>query len=174
MNSYLEIFTRAAATARPLLVAHDLTAHVGCWHDSAVLKVQKSRWTNASALNEPADAGIFFSIWIEAESLKKKQAFYNIHALELRALEGFLIQSRDFAAAFRAAFADSAHKWPHVSTDYGPQTLMQGWIALDLPRFETDIALLIERFLPLTTVIDGLLDSRTAAHRSAGRVSPAR
>lgn len=160
MKSYLEIFNRSAAAARPLLASRQIETHVGCWHESAVLKLQKPRWTPTAPSAASTDTGIFFSIWVEAKSLKKKQAFYNIHALKLRSLDGFSIQSREFAAAFRSAFAASARNWPHVSTDHGPQTLMEGWIDLDLARLESDVTHLVCNFIPLAALIDTLLDQR--------------
>lgn len=162
LDPYLEIFGRVAARVRPLLVARQIEAHVGCWHEAAVLKLQKRRWANQSPAGGPSEVGIFFSVWIDSKGLKQRRAFYNIHALKLRSLDGYAIQSREFAAAFRSAFAGSVHDWPHVFTDYGPQTLMQGWIELDSPRFEEDVAALACRFIPLAELIDDLLDQRTA------------
>ena len=138
MHTCLEVFGRCAAQAHPLLASKQIEAHVGRWHDSAVLKLQKCHWTPAVPAAASADAGIFFSIWVEDKSLKKNQVFYNLHALKLRSFDRHSIQSREFAAAFRTAFARFAHDWPRVSVDYGPQTLMQGWIDLDLARLETD------------------------------------
>lgn len=162
MDARLDIFERAGARVRPLLADRQIEAHVGCWHESAVLKLQKRRWTNQPPLGAPSDAGVFFSVWIDAKGLKQGRAFYNIHALKLRSLEGHSIQSRDFAAAFRSAFSASASEWPNVSTDYGPQTLMQGWIALDPARLENDVAVLARRFVTLAPLIDTLLDQRVA------------
>jgi len=161
MNSYLEIFGRVAAQVRPVLAARQIETHVGCWHEAAVLKLQKRRWANQPPAAGPSESGIFFSVWVDAKGLKQRRAFYNIHALKLRSLDGCAIQSREFAAAFRAAFAGSARNWPQVSTDYGPQTLMEGWIELDSPRFEDDVAELTRRFLPLAELLDALLDQRT-------------
>ncbi len=160
MNSYLEMFARVAARVRPLLVARQIEAHVGCWHESAVLKLQKRRWANQPPVAGPSEIGIFFSVWVDATGLKQRRAFYNLHALKLRSLEGYSIQSREFAAAFRSAAAESIRDWPHVSTDYGPQTLMQGWIELDSPRVEDEVAELVRRFIPLAERVDKLLDQR--------------
>ncbi len=161
MNTYLKIFDRVAARVRPLLVAPQIEVHVGCWHEAAVIKLQKRRWANQSPVAAPSDVGIFFSVWVDAKGLKQQRAFYNLHALKLRSLDGYSIQSREFAAAFRSAAAESIRDWPHVSTDYGPQTLMQGWIELDSPRFEDDIADLARRVIPLAELVDKLLDQRT-------------
>lgn len=159
-NAYLEIFDRVAARVRPLLAARQIAAHAGCWHESAVLKLQKRRWSNQPPAAGPSEVGLFFSVWVDAKGIKQRRAFYNIHALKLRSLAGHAIQSREFAAAFRSAFTPSKADWPHVSTDYGPQTLMQGWIGLDSPRFEDDVAELARRFIPLAELVDRLLDQR--------------
>ena len=161
MNAHLEIFDRVVVRMQPLLSAGQIEAHVGWWHESAVLKLQKRQWTNQPPLPGPSEAGVFFSVWVDAKGLKQGRAFYNIHALKLRSLEGHAIQSRDFASAFRAGFTASASEWPNVSTDYGPQTLMQGWIELDAVRLESDVAALVRRFVALAPLIDTLLDQRT-------------
>jgi hypothetical protein len=49
---------------------------------------------------------------------------------------------------------------PNVSVDYGQLTLMQGWIEVDLNRFEKDTLVLLERFEPISPLIDRLLESR--------------
>lgn len=161
MNSYLEMFDRVAVGVGPVLAARQIEAHVGCWHESAVLKLQKRRWANQPPVAGPSEVGIFFSVWVDAKGLKQQRAFYNLHALKLRSLDGYSIRSREFAAAFRSAAGEAVRDWPHVSMDYGPQTLMQGWIELDSPRFEDDIADLVRRFIPLAELVDKLLDQRT-------------
>jgi hypothetical protein len=45
---------------------------------------------------------------------------------------------------------------PNVSVDYGQLTLMQGWIEVDLNRFEKDTLVLLERFEPISPLIDRL------------------
>ena len=85
---------------------------------------------------------------------------YNIHALKLRQLEGYSITSRDFAHDFRKGFAPTRNTWPNVSVDYGPLTLMQGWIKVDANRLEEDLLALMERFQHLSPLIDRLLESR--------------
>lgn len=163
MKIHLERFRRIGDAVQPSLQSHQLEASVGLWHDSAVLKVQKHHWREPSSDGSP-EAGIFFSIWVEAKSLKKNQAFYNIHALRLRNLSGYTLQSREFAEAFRARFQHQKDAWPQVSLDYGPQTLMQGWISLDSERLDEEMTALIRLFIPVATIIDELLDARKAAN----------
>jgi hypothetical protein len=49
---------------------------------------------------------------------------------------------------------------PNARGNYGPLTLMQGWIQVDSNSLEKDILLLMERFEQLTLLIDRLLDAR--------------
>ena len=102
----------------------------------------------------------FFSVWMNEVSTRKNHANYNIHALKLRQLEGYSITSRDFANDFRKIFASMRNAWPNVSVDYGPLTLMQGWIKIDQNSFEKDTLALMERFKHLSPLIDRLLESR--------------
>ncbi len=60
---------------------------------------------------------------------RRNRANYNIHALKLRQLKGYSVTSRDFAKELRDNFENIRGRWPNVSVDYGPLTLMQGWIA---------------------------------------------
>jgi hypothetical protein len=122
--------------------------------------VQKRRWTEEPAGPDSAKAEIFFSIWVEEKGVKKNQAFYNIHALRVRNLSAYSLQSREFAAAFRERFSRQKSVWPEVSVTYGPQTLMQGWIALDEDRLEEEVVRLVHLFIPLSDTIDDLLDQR--------------
>jgi hypothetical protein len=137
-----------------------LTCKQGFYKDCAVLKLQKASWTNDPMDRVQNQTGIFFSIWIDKEAASKSRANYNIHALKLRQLEGYAITSRDFANDFRNGFASVRNAWPNVSVDYGPLTLMQGWIEVDQNSFEKDALVLMERFKRLSPLIDGLLDSR--------------
>src|SRR6202043_4285614 len=79
-------------------------------------------------------SGIFFSIWIDEKAASDNRANYNIHALKLRALKGYSITSRDFATEFGSKFATGV--WPNVRVNYGPLTLMQGWVEVEPATFE--------------------------------------
>ncbi len=103
--------------------------------------------------------GIFFSVWVDAESLGRNRAKYNIHALKLRMLRGYSITSRDFASDFRQSFAAYSSGWPNVSVQHGPLTLMQGCSAIGQDG-ETDLLALLNRFEPLGALIDRLLEAR--------------
>jgi hypothetical protein len=126
----------------------------------SVLKLQKASWTNDPMDRLQNSSGIFFSIWMNEVLAMENRTRYNIHALKLRRLEGYSITSRDFAEDFRKGFASTRGTWPNVSVNYGPLTLMQGWIEVDSNSFEEDILGLMERFRHLSPLIDRLLESR--------------
>lgn len=132
----------------------------GFYDGCSVLKLQKASWTNDPVDQIRNESGIFFSLWIDEKAASKSKANYNIHALKLRQLKGYSITSRDFANDFRQGFAPMRDAWPNVSVDYGPLTLMQGWIEVDLHHLEKDILVLMERFKHVGPLIDRLLESR--------------
>jgi hypothetical protein len=141
-------------------VRDGLICKQGIYKDSSVLKLQKATWTNDRMDRVPNETGIFFSIWMNEKAGGHSRANYNIHALKLRQLEGYSITSRDFADDFRKNFASMRSAWPNVSVDYGPLTLMQGWVEVDLNTFEKDALALMERFEQVSPLIDRLLESR--------------
>jgi hypothetical protein len=132
----------------------------GFYKACSVLKLQKASWTNDPMDRVQNKSGIFFSIWFNEASMRKNRANYNVHALKLRQLEGYSITSRDFASDFRNGFASMRAAWPNVRIDYGPLTLMEGWIQVDAERFEQNILGLMERFRQISPLIDRLLESR--------------
>lgn len=137
-----------------------LVCKQGFYKACAVLKLQKASWTNDPMDRVQNESGIFFSIWIDEDAARRSLAKYNIHALKLRQLKGYSIASREFANDFRNGFAPARNTWPNVSVDYGPLTLMEGWIGVDSNKFEKDILVLMERFIHLSPLIDRLLESR--------------
>ncbi len=155
---------------RPRKNANGLVCKVGRYHGCAVIKLQKPAWTNDSMRKVPNQTGVFFSVWIDPKSIGV--ARYNIHSLKLGKLKHHHIITGDFARAFRRAFARSIKSWPNVRTDYGPQTLMQGWIESHRPRFERDVTALLNRFQLLCPMIDRFLEDCAAPSRR--RSTPAR
>ena len=140
---------------------HDgLVCKVGFYKACSVLKLQKASWTNDPMDCVQNTSGVFFGIWINKESARKNRAIYNIHALKLRQLEGYSVTSRDFANEFRKGFASTRNTWPNVSVNYGPVTLMQGWIEVDSNSFEEGVLFLMDHFNELSPLIDRLLESR--------------
>jgi hypothetical protein len=132
----------------------------GFYKGCSVLKLQKASWTNDRMDHVQNKTGIFFSIWIDEKAARKGRANYNIHALKLRQLKDYSITSRDFANDFRDGFATMRDSWPNVRVDYGPLTLMQGWIEIDPKSFEDGILVLLERFKHVSSLIDRLLELR--------------
>jgi hypothetical protein len=133
---------------------------VGIWLDSVVLKIQKKSWINTAPTSRPFKESIFFSIWLNDELIRDRKLYYNIHALKLRQLVGYSIKSREFADAFRARFKPFEKRWPNVSVNFGPLTLMEGWIALDDENLEAIIMDLAYKFLEIEFIIDDLLEAR--------------
>lgn len=164
---YLDIFNKAANQLdQYLLSQHQLEVKVGEWLQSAVLKMQKLSWLNQSETARPFEESIFFSIWASKESISKNRLYYNIHALKLRELKNYSIQSREFAAAFRSRFKAFGNKWPNVSTDFGPLTLMQGWINTDTENFENEVLSLANNFIEIQFIINDLLEERKKIQQS--------
>jgi len=156
---YLDKFQQIAGTLdKELLSRHKMEYKVGEWMHSPVLKMQKRSWM-AAGLKE-FEHSVFFSIWVSDDTLKSNKLYYNIHALQLRSLTGYSIKSREFAAAFRTRFAVFAQKWPNVSLDFGPQTLMEGWVAIDVLTLDQDVRDLAGKFLEIEDIIDQLFAER--------------
>lgn len=137
-----------------------LVCKLGQYKNCCVLKLQKPSWTNDPMHWIQNQSGIFFSVWNDSTSQKKDRIFYNIHALKLRELRGYAITGRDFAGDFRDRFEAMRDQWPNVRVDFGPATLMQGWIAKEEHMLGKNILLLMERFRRLSPIIDDLLTSR--------------
>jgi hypothetical protein len=138
----------------------DLVCKEGFYSGCPVIKLQKAAWTNDSMRSVPNQSGIFFSVWLDEKGLAKNRAHYNVHALKLRQLEGYKLTSIDFAKHFRQAFKRYQKAWPNVRVDYGPLTLMEGWIEIDLNTFEHDVLELMNGFAQLSRIIDELLGPR--------------
>lgn len=100
--------------------------------------------------------GIFFSVWLGNKDVETNRLNYNIHALKLGSQKSCGVKPVAFARAFRSRFTFTG--WPNINTDYGPQTLMQGWLPLQPRTFEQDVLGLIERFASMHHTIDELLN----------------
>ena len=135
-----------------------LELKVGVWLESVVLKIQKKAWLNSSATAQPFRESVFFSIWVHDATLAKCRLSYNIHALKMRELKNYTIQSRDFAQAFRTRFEPYQSQWPNVNVQYGPLTLMEGWAPI--ANLDTLIPELANKFLEIAPIIDELLAER--------------
>lgn len=156
---YLESFQKIVNQLdSKLLNEKSIEVAVGVYLDSVFIKLYKKSW--ASDFDKPltAESRIFFSIWINDSLIKKQKIMYNIHALKLRKLKDYKIESRKFAEIFREIFKDYKSNWPNVSVNHGPLTLMEGWIKIDLHNFHEEILKLTNNFLEIEYLIDNTLN----------------
>lgn len=157
-NNYLPLFKKAADKLdKKLLHEKQIEVAVGIVLDSVFLKLYKKSWANPSQDPLTAESRIFFSVWINDSTIAKQKISYNIHAFKLRKLKGYTIESRKFAETFRAYFKNSEPKWENVSVDFGPLTLMEGWMTLDEKKTEDDLLQLSRNFLEIEHLIDSTL-----------------
>ena len=160
-NHYLNKFQEIADQLdKKRFQENQLELKVGVWLESVALKIQKKSWINDAATAKPFQESVFFSIWINDELIQAEKISYNLHALKMRELKGYSIKSREFAEAFRSAFKSYEKDWPNISTDYGPLTLMEGWVKIDLNEFNNEVLRLAYDFLIVQHIIDGLLSER--------------
>lgn len=124
---------------------------------SVALKVYKPEWSSNPQSPLDASSRIFFSIWISDKTIEEGRLYYNIHALKLRELKGYKIQSRNFAEDFRNRFTKHQKNWNNVSVKYGPLTLMQGWCEFKQENFQQDTIKLSQSFLEISPIIDETL-----------------
>jgi hypothetical protein len=157
-KSYLDKFEKAAERLnRELLDEKQIEASVGIYLDSVCLKLYKRSWANKFEDPLNSKSRIFFSIWVNDATIKEHRLFYNIHALKLRKLNGYTIESRKFADTFRKSFKEFEHKWQNVSVKFGPLTLMEGWLEIDLENFQDAILKLANGFLEIEQLVDKTL-----------------
>jgi len=155
---YLQKFQQAADQLdKDLLGQHQLEVAVGVVLDSVYLKLYKKSW--ATALQDPltAESRIFFSIWVNAQTVADQEILYNIHTFKLRHLKGYKISSIKFAEAFREGFKNFAQQWPNVSVAFGPLTLMEGRVKVDLKDFQEELTELSRYFFEIVPLVDDSL-----------------
>ncbi|BAP30440.1 uncharacterized protein CHSO_1403 [Chryseobacterium sp. StRB126] len=126
--------------------------------ESAALKIYKSHWYGDSKLSEEPSGRIFFSVWINEKTIEEGRIYYNIHALKLRELKNYNIASKDFAQNFRYEFSKHQKDWPNVNVNFGPLTLMQGWIEMKNDTIRKDVYLLAQKFMKISSIIDKVLE----------------
>ncbi|MDC8101190.1 hypothetical protein [Chryseobacterium rhizosphaerae] len=127
--------------------------------ESVALKVYKPEWSGDHQSPLDAVGRIFFSVWVNDKAIQEDRIYYNIHALKVRELRNYRISGRNFAQDFRTEFLKYHKDWPNVSVQYGPLTLMQGWIQLKNDRIQKDVYELVQNFLKISSIIDHILDS---------------
>jgi hypothetical protein len=156
---YLNKFQKAADKLdKKLLYKKQVESAVVLYgKDCVVLKLYKRSWANQSQDPLTSNSRIFFSVWISDSSIKEHKILYNIHALKLRQLKGYSIQSRKFADSFRGSFKAFEHKWKNVSVNFGPLTLMEGWLKIDPGNFQNEILELANNFLGIDHLVDDTL-----------------
>jgi hypothetical protein len=155
---YLDRFQKTADKLdAKLLKNKNMEVATGIVLHSVFLKLYKKSWTNSFHDPLNAESRIFFSVWVNDSAVKQQKVFYNIHALKLRNLKGYSIQSRKFAEIFRQRFTAFSSQWQNVSLEFGPLTLMEGWIKLDPANFQNQILKLANNFLQIEYLIDDTL-----------------
>ena len=156
---YLHEFQKVAAQLDKKLLSKKKieSAVVMYGEDCVVLKLYKRSWTNELHSPLTSASRIFFSVWLNDSTIGEQKIFYNIHALKLRQLKGYSIQSRRFAGIFRNSFKNFEHKWENVSVNFGPLTLMEGWLKMDLRNFQCEILKLANNFLEIEHLVDETL-----------------
>jgi hypothetical protein len=166
---YLKIFQEAAARLLSAKLSRSgIDVKVDIWLESVCLKMQKRSWLNEQT-TKPFRESVFFSVWVNEQTIQENILMYNIHALQMRQLKGYEIKSRAFAEAFRHEFLRHQKNWPHVSTSFGPLTLMEGWVRLDQGPLEQAVLQrwffkLISLSEVLTIIIKKILDSANDSH----------
>jgi hypothetical protein len=159
ISSYLENLQKVANQLdQKILAEKSIEVSVGVYLDSVFIKLYKKSWANNPQEALTAESRIFFSVWISDSTIKKQQIMYNIHALKLRKLKGYKIESRKFADIFRDSFKAYSQKWPNVSTNHGPLTLMEGWIKYDLENLQDDVLKIANTFFEIEHLIDEALN----------------
>ncbi|RLJ31645.1 hypothetical protein CLU97_1081 [Chryseobacterium sp. 7] len=159
---YLEKFHQTVSgIPQETLSKYGLKLSVVTILESVSLKAYKPEWSGDPQSPLDAEGRIFFSVWVNDKAIREKKIFYNIHALKLRMLKAYKISSRDFAQNFRKEFSIHQKEWPNVSVDYGPLTLMEGWIELSTDQMENDVRELVQKFLKISPIIDNLLEQYT-------------
>ncbi|MEP6674921.1 MAG: hypothetical protein ABJA78_07190 [Ferruginibacter sp.] len=157
-KKYLETFQRATSKLdQKRLQKKQIEVAAGIVLDCPFLKLYKRSWASPSKDPLTATSRIFFSVWLSNAGAEEQKIFYNIHAFKLRQLKGYSIQSRKFADAFRKHFKQEKQQWPNVSVQYGPLTLMEGWLKVDLEDFLDETLELANNFLKIEYLIDETL-----------------
>jgi hypothetical protein len=157
-KNYLHAFQKTADQLDKIrLKEKRIEVAVGIVLNSVFLKLYKKSWANEVQDPLTSEARIFFSVWVNDSTIKDKKLFYNIHALKLRKLKGYRIESGKFATTFRTQFRNFEHQWENVSVDFGPLTLMEGWLKVDLESFQNQVSGLANNFLEIEHLVDETL-----------------
>ena len=152
VNYAKEFHTAASQIDKKLLAQKQLKVWVGTFQECDVLKIYKQSWANPNEDPITSPSRIFFSIWVDPA--KEEKLLYNIHALKLRQLKGYKVESRKFAEVFRREFKAFAHDWENVNINHGPLTLMQGFVTPESKDLKNAVLKLTGHFLKIQHLID--------------------
>jgi hypothetical protein len=159
MQNHMAIFnTLKSVRAEEFLSQHGLIIKTGEGLGAAILKLMKPAWSTDSPTELLNSNGLFFSVWVDAQSQAKGIARYNLRAMKLREIKGEAFAAREFARSFRAQAKDDLEGLPNWSYPKGPVTLFEGHFALDTETLHAETSKLMDRFAKLTPMLDGLLD----------------
>jgi len=125
--------------------------------DVPPLYLAKSHWTNRFDEDRESTIGIFCALWVAPTLLKKKKFAYNIHAKTIQKLPEYNLKPKTFATEFRKLVSPHVAKWPGISLDYGPSTLLQGKETCELDSFAEKVEERILGFVDIYHHIDDLL-----------------
>jgi hypothetical protein len=157
---YLSKFRKSADQLdKKRLNEKQLEIFVGVVLNSVGLKLYKKEWSSDKIDPVNSRSRIFFSIWVNDDTLIENKILYNIHAFKLRELKGYSITSREFAINFRKDFEKHRGNWENVSVKFGPLTLMEGWKNFDVNNLENSIVTLSNNFLEIEYLIDKTLEA---------------
>lgn len=158
LEKYLKEFKKAAQLldTKPFN-EKNIQIQTGIWLDAVVLRIQKRHWANNPEEKPHSGAAIFMSIWLDEKSITNQRILYNMHALRLRQLNNYKLQSRAFANSFRKKLTPLKKLWPNISTDFAPQTLMEGWTTLSPQNLQNDIFQLANNFLSIENLVEKTL-----------------
>lgn len=157
---YLEKFRKSADLLdMNILNEKHLEINVGITLNSVFLKLYKKEWANDKTDPINSKTSIFFSIWLNENTIRENKIFYNIHALKLRQLKEYSISSREFANSFRRDFKKYEQDYENISVKFGPLTLMEGWTKLKEENLENSILKLANNFLKIEYLIDKTLEN---------------
>lgn len=63
-----------------------------------------------------------------------------------------------FCIEFHRSIFETPENWPNTDIQYGPLTLMQGWIPITTEDIQKEVYRMIQNFLKGSPVIDTVLD----------------
>ena len=125
----------------------------------AVFKLVKDHWTTTPH-TELGNNGIFFGMWIESKDLKKMNLSYGVHQLKLKELGDYKIKPGEFVDEFRMQARKDLNQLPNVQIDIGPVYLYRGSIQVEPADVCTETRDVIESFVKVSGIVDGLLSQR--------------